>query len=351
MVTVEWQDGKVRFIDQTQLPHREVYIATDDYHVVGEAIRRLQIRGAPAIGVAAAFAACLATSEAGSLAAGLQDLRDAIKQLSATRPTAVNLFTALQRIQRAGEDPAVTTVQELRRSLLDEACAIQREDREACRLIGEWGSQLISAGSAILTHCNAGALATAGEGTALSVVATAFRQGKVTRVFADETRPLLQGARLTSWELLRQGIPVTVITDSTAGTVLRRGMVQAVIVGADRIAANGDVANKVGTYPLAVLAARHGVPFYVAAPTSTIDLETRSGDTIPIEERDPREVTHFAGTLVAADGVDVFSPAFDVTPNDLVTAIVTEWGVLRPPFAEALKDVWRRSARGEGAIR
>jgi methylthioribose-1-phosphate isomerase len=351
MVTVEWHDGKVRFIDQTQLPQREMYITTDDYRVVGEAIRRLQIRGAPAIGVAAAFAACLATRDAVSLAAGLQNLLTAIKELSATRPTAVNLFTALRRIRRAGEDPALTTVQELRRSLLDEACAIQREDVEACRLVGERGAQLISPGSAILTHCNAGALATAGEGTALSIVATAFRQGKVTRVFADETRPLLQGARLTSWELVRQGIPVTLITDSTAGTVLRRGMVQAVIVGADRIAANGDVANKVGTYPLAVLAARHGIPFYVAAPTSTIDMDTPSGDDIPIEERDPREVTHIAGNRVAADGVDVFSPAFDVTPNDLVTAVVTELGVLRPPFEESLRDIWRRSTGAKGATR
>ncbi len=351
MVTVEWHDGKVRFIDQTQLPHREVYVATDDYHVVGEAIRRLQIRGAPALGVAAAFAACLATRDAGSLVAGLQVLRTAINELSSTRPTAVNLFTALHRIRRAADNPEVTTLQQLRRSLLDEARASQREDREACRLIGELGAQLISAGSTILTHCNAGALATAGEGTALSIVATAFRQGKVIRVFADETRPLLQGARLTSWELVRQGIPVTLITDSTAGTVLRRGMVHAVIVGADRIAANGDVANKVGTYPLAVLAARHSVPFYVSAPASTIDLETRSGDAIPIEERDPREVTHFGGTRVAADGVDVFSPAFDVTPNDLVTAIVTQLGVLRPPFEEDLKEVWRRSTVGEGATR
>jgi methylthioribose-1-phosphate isomerase len=236
----------------------------------------------------------------------------------------------------------------LRRSLLDEARAIQREDVEACRSIAELGSQLLPPGSAVLTHCNAGALATAGEGTALGVITAAFRQGKVSRVFADETRPLLQGARLTSWELVREGIPVTLITDSTAGTVLRRGMVQAVIVGADRIAANGDTANKVGTYPLAVLAARHGVPFYVAAPTSTIDLDTKSGDSIPIEERDPREVTHFAGIHVAADGVDVFSPAFDVTPNDLLTAIVTECGVLRPPFEQALRDASRRSTVGEG---
>jgi methylthioribose-1-phosphate isomerase len=241
-------------------------------------------------------------------------MNEAVSYLTSTRPTAVNLFTALQRMRRAVDGGESFPPSELLRRLREEALAIHREDVESCRRIGMLGAALIQPGTSVLTHCNAGALATAGEGTALSVITSAAREGKITRVYADETRPLLQGARLTAWELVRQGIEVVLITDSTAATVLRQGKVQAVIVGSDRIAANGDVANKIGTYPLAVLAARHGVPFYVAAPTSTIDPATPDGGGIPIEERPPEEVTHIGGLRIAAAGVKVFAPAFDVTP-------------------------------------
>jgi methylthioribose-1-phosphate isomerase len=341
MTTLEWADGRLRFIDQTRLPAEEVMIETTDHLVVCEAIRSLRIRGAPAIGVAAAFALLLAVRESrcstpGELHALLQS---AVRDLSATRPTAVNLFAAMRRMEGAAHASGGTSVAAILDRLSAEALAIQREDVESCRIIGELGAGLIGPGSSILTHCNAGALATAGAGTALSVVAEAARRGNVLRVFVDETRPLLQGARLTAWELVRLGIETVLITDSTAASVLRRGDVQAVVVGADRIAANGDTANKVGTYPLAVLAARHGVPFYVAAPTSTIDAAIPDGDHIPIEEREGAEVTDFGGKRIAARGVKVYAPAFDVTPASLLSAIVTERGILRPPFRESLAGV------------
>ncbi len=338
MTSVEWVGGKVRFIDQTLLPAEQVIIETSDYRVVGEAIKKLKIRGAPAIGVAASFAILLAIEDKLILTA--KDLADevdtAVNHLSQTRPTAVNLFVALNRMHRAFQSVSHADVVTIRFHLLQEARRIQQEDIEACRKIGEFGATLITHGSSILTHCNTGALATAGEGTAQSIITTAARQGKVTRVFVDETRPLFQGARLTSWELLKHNIDTILITDSTAGYVMQQRQVNAVIVGADRIAANGDTANKIGTYSLAVLAERHGIPFYVAAPTSTIDHGTKSGVQIPVEERDEKEVTHVAGVRIAAEGVKVFAPAFDVTPNHFITAIVTEAGVLNPPYTEAI---------------
>jgi methylthioribose-1-phosphate isomerase len=336
---VRWADGRLRFLDQTLLPHEERYVETADHHVVAEAIRALRIRGAPAIGVAAAYAVVLAAlqSSRGPATAFFPSIRRAIDLLASTRPTAVNLFTALDRMRSALDRSTALPASSVVEVLLEHADSIFRHDVESCRLIGELGAALIVPGSAVLTHCNAGALATAGAGTALSIITTAARQGKILRVFVDETRPLLQGARLTAWELARARIPVTLITDSTAATVLRKGMVTAVIVGADRITATGDVANKVGTYPLALMASVHDVPFYVAAPSTTLDRATETGAEIVIEERDPEEVTHLAGTRVAAQGVDVFSPAFDVTPNELVTAIVTELGVLRPPYTGSIR--------------
>jgi methylthioribose-1-phosphate isomerase len=343
MRSVEWIDGKLRFLDQTRLPHEEVFIDADNVRAVAEALRTLRIRGAPAIGVAAAFGVVLGidADRPSSLEQCGHTVTAAIELLGGTRPTAVNLFTALNRMKRAFDRSTSIDVPRLREELLREARAIQQEDIEACARIGELGASLIEAGSSILTHCNTGFLATAGEGTALSVITTAARSGKIVRVFVDETRPLFQGSRLTAWELVRQRIPTTIITDSTAGAVLQRGMVHAVIVGADRIAANGDTANKIGTYALAVLASRHRVPFYVAAPTSTIDPDTPAGPSIRIEERDGREVTDVGGVRIAADGVSVFAPAFDITPNDLITAIVTERGVLRAPYPESIERCLR----------
>lgn len=351
MTTLEWADDRLRFIDQTRLPAEEVMVETADHLVVCEAIRSMKIRGAPAIGVAAAFAVLLAVrhSHCSTPRELHAVLASAVRDLSATRPTAVNLFAALRRMEQAAHDTGGKSVAAILRTLEVEALAIQREDIESCRIIGELGAGLIPPGSSLLTHCNAGALATAGAGTALAVVAEAARRGNVLRVFVDETRPLLQGARLTAWELVNLGIETVLITDSTAASVLRRGDVQAVVVGADRIAANGDTANKVGTYPLAVLAWRHGVPFYVAAPTSTIDAALPDGEQIPIEEREETEVTHFGGRRIAARGVKVYAPAFDVTPASLVSAIVTERGILRPPFQESLAGVLRPgSGTGRG---
>ncbi len=338
MVSIEWRDGMLRFIDQTKLPHQEVFVETDDYRVVGEAIRKLEIRGAPAIGVAAAFGLVLSAhaKSVDSVRALNEEFYAAMNYLSQTRPTAVNLFLSLERMRRTLDQNARADLPNLKRILLAEAKKIQQEDIDACRKIGEFGSSLIGFPSSILTHCNTGALATAGTGTAQSVITTAAKQGNVVRVFADETRPLFQGARLTAWELMKAGIDVTLVTDGTAGLLMQKREVDLVIVGADRIAANGDTANKIGTYMLAVLARQHGIPFYIAAPTTTFDFNTRSGRNIPIEERNPRDVTHIGDIRIAAPGVSVFAPAFDVTPNDFITAIVTEVGVLRPPFSESI---------------
>ncbi len=344
VTSVECVAGKVRFIDQTKLPGEEVSVETSDYRVVAEAIRTLQIRGAPAIGVAAAFAVLLAVHDKDI--ASQQDLEkklyEAINYLSQTRPTAVNLFGALNRMRRAYEQASSSAMVSIWSHLELEARAIQQEDVEACRKIGEFGAELIQQGSSVLTHCNTGALATAGDGTAQSIITTAARQNKILRVFVDETRPHFQGARLTSWELMKQGLEVVLITDSTAGFLMQQKEVNAVIVGADRIAGNGDVANKIGTYPLAVLAERHMVPFYVAAPTSTIDVNTKTGKQIPVEERKAHEVTHVSGVRIAPEGVRVFAPVFDITPNWLVTAIVTEGGILKPPYVESIAGLKRQ---------
>jgi methylthioribose-1-phosphate isomerase len=340
MITVEWRGGKVRFLDQTLLPLQEVYVETDRIPVVAEAIRALRIRGAPAIGVAAGFGMLLAAENLPR--PSVTELRSALdsaaRLLDSTRPTAVNLFAATGRMRRVIDAHPGAGVSELLEHLRAEATLIRDEDVEFCRRIGEAGASLLTPGSAVLTHCNAGALATAGIGTALGVITTAARQGKITRVYVDETRPLLQGARLTAWELVREGIETVLITDSTAGSVLREGRVQAVVVGADRIAANGDAANKIGTYPLAVLAAAHGVPFYVAAPSTTIDASLPDGSRIPIEEREAAEVTHVAGRRVAAGGVKVYAPAFDVTPASLIAGIITEQGVLAAPYGESIRS-------------
>ena len=344
MKAVDWIDGAVRFIDQTLLPAEERFVMTDDIQVIAEAIRSLRIRGAPAIGVAAAFGLVLglrSPDRPDGSSVALRFDRAAIL-LGSTRPTAVNLFNVLTRMRGVLEAASGAGDREVIQRLECEARVIQEEDIEACHRIGELGAALLSAGTSVLTHCNAGALATAGDGTALSVVTTAHRQGKILQVYVDETRPLFQGARLTSWELLRAGIEVVLITDSTAASVLREGRVQAVIVGADRIAANGDTANKVGTYPLAVLAQRHNVPMYVAAPVSTFDPHSSTGNDIPIEERDSSEVTQVAGIRIAPEGVRTYAPAFDVTPHELITAIITDRGVLRPPYEPEIAGVLRK---------
>ena len=333
--TVGWvgdaATGFVRLIDQTVLPGEFTRIACRDVLVLWEAIRSLRVRGAPAIGVAAAYGLVLGGQR------GLQDphgdVRRAAEETSAylrtSRPTAVNLFWALDRMGLVARDCGLNQAALLDR-LLEEAHAIAAEDKAMCRAIGRHGADLLTDGGGVLTHCNAGGLATADYGTALAAIFTAHEQGKKLQVFADETRPLLQGARLTAWELRRRGVPVTLICDNMAAQVMREGRVQAVIVGADRIAANGDTANKIGTYGLAVLARAHAIPFYVAAPSSTFDLSIPTGDHIPIEQRDPREVTHGFGRQTAPDGVDVYNPAFDVTPHDLIAGLITEKGLIQP---------------------
>jgi len=334
--TVQWADGKVRIIDQTKLPAQEVYLDIDDYQELARAIREMRIRGAPALGVAAAYGVALGAFQvqAATKEEFLAGLHDVISTIGATRPTARNLFWALERMQRVAEQaPDVGTA---RARLLSEALRMEREDEEINRAIGRHGAALILDGFRVLTHCNAGALATVAYGTALGVIRAAVEDGKRVHVYIDETRPLLQGSRLTAWELIQDGIPATLVTDNMAGHFLRRGQINCVVVGADRIAANGDVANKIGTYTLAVLAHENGVPFYVAAPTSTIDLSTATGDDIPIEERDPAEVTHLDGKQIAPEGITAANPAFDVTPHRYVSAIVTEKGVLRPPYGPAL---------------
>jgi len=338
--TVVWEDGVVVMIDQRRLPNEETFVRCRDHHEVAAAITDMVIRGAPAIGVAAAFGLALgvrnSTSEAGALR---EEWDDICAVLAGTRPTAVNLFWAIERMRRRFETLAGAGGDPLRRGLLDEALAIQTEDVESCQRMGDLGAALLPEGARVLTHCNAGALATAGYGTALGVIRSAARMGKLDHVLADETRPFLQGARLTAWELQQDGIPVTVITDSMAGPLMARGEVNAVVVGSDRIAANGDVANKIGTYTVAVLAKEHGIPFYVAAPVSTFDLAANTGADIPIEERSAEEVTHMAGQRITPEGVKVRHPAFDVTPHRLVTAIVCERGVAQPPYTESLREL------------
>jgi len=336
--TVAWQDGAVVMIDQRRLPAEETYLTCRTPAEVAKAIKDMVIRGAPAIGVAAALGIALGVRLSRAEGAALGAEFDAIcDRMKATRPTAVNLFWAIGRMRRCFDAVATRGSAGLRESLLQEALAIEREDLAACQRMGDLGAALLPSGARVLTHCNAGALATAGYGTALGVIRSAARDGKIKQVFADETRPYLQGARLTAWELLREGIPTTLIADNMAGHMMATGQVDAIVVGADRIAANGDVANKIGTYTLAVLAKENGLPFYVAAPVSTFDLATSSGAAIPIEERAPEEVTHHGGRRLAPEGVRVRNPAFDVTPNRFVTAIVCERGVARAPYADSLR--------------
>lgn len=329
--TLEYRKGALRLIDQRRLPAEEVYVDCRTEEEVAEAIRTMAVRGAPAIGVAAAYGMAIAAGRrSGSPLEEMKGaLDDAAGLLAGTRPTAVNLFWALERMRAAVRESDARGGKFLAAELLALAEEMHREDVEVCRRIGDIGAALLSGKTNVLTHCNAGALATAGYGTACGVIRSGYRDGKIRQVFVDETRPFLQGARLTAWELCRDGIPVTLITDSMAAYCMKLGRVGAVVVGADRVAANGDVANKIGTYGLAILAREHGVPFYVAAPVSTLDFRTPSGDDIPIEERSEEEVRTHGGQRVAPDEVRVFNPAFDVTPARLVDALITESGVVR----------------------
>jgi methylthioribose-1-phosphate isomerase len=345
--TIEWTNEGVRMLDQRLLPTEEKYLMLRSYEEVAEAIQKMVVRGAPAIGVAAAMGLALGASQSvGMSVSDLEDDFDYMCQLmSKTRPTAINLFWAIDRMrQRLQQEKATTnSVEALKASLVEEALRIYNEDLEANRAIGRYGAELIKDGSTVLTHCNAGALATAGDyGTALGVVRGARDAGKRVAVIADETRPFLQGLRLTAWELAKDNIPVTVITDNMAGHVMKSGKIDTVVVGADRIAANGDTANKVGTYMVAVLADKHKIPFYVAAPITTLDLSLQSGDEIPIEERAGTEITHIGGNQLGPDGLTVENPAFDVTPHELITAIITDRGVARAPYVESLRSLVTR---------
>ena len=335
--TLKWMDGHLRFLDQRKLPSEETYIDCHDIDTLAEAIRSLAVRGAPAIGIAAAYGAVIAamTSEPGDEFAA--DFLSKLKVLEGTRPTAVNLFHCLE-IQRSvfSRNPEKENAV---KALLESAGCMMRDDLEASRIMGRFGADLLKTGSTVLTHCNAGGLATAGLGTALAVIYEAWDRGILKKVYADETRPLLQGARLTSWELSRAGIPVDVLPDSAAASILRTGRIDAVIVGSDRIAANGDAANKIGTYPLALAASAHGVPFYVVAPISTFDCETESGNEIVIEQRGRKELAACAGLKLIPDAAGVWNPAFDVTPASLITAIICEKGVLFSPDRKSVESV------------
>lgn len=337
--TLEWTDAGVCFIDQTKLPTEEVYVTCKTYEEVADAIRTMIVRGAPAIGVAAAMGIALGVrdSKASSFSELKSQFDEICRVIGATRPTAVNLFWAIRRMEdkfAALQDKPVADIQ---RELIAEAQRMHVEDIAANQAMGQHGAVLLPSTGGVLTHCNAGALATAGYGTALGVIRAAVDSGKKLHVFADETRPFLQGSRLTAWELMKDNIPTTLISDNMAGAMMRQGKINAVVVGADRIAANGDVANKIGTYTVAILAKEHGIPFYVAAPISTVDLNTADGSQIPIEQRASTEVTHLAGKQIAPDGVGVENPAFDVTPHRYVAAIITERGVARAPYENSLK--------------
>jgi len=341
--TLTWTPEGVRFIDQTKLPLEESYVLATDYEQVAAVIETMVVRGAPAIGVSAAYGVALGalTTEAKTAEKFAPEFDTICARLARTRPTAVNLFWAIERMKSlfkklAGAGATLADIQE---KLLAEAHAMYEEDIEACKAMGAHGAALMPDEGGVLTHCNAGALATCGYGTALGVIRAAVERGKRIHVFADETRPFLQGARLTAWELMADGIPTTVICDNMAASLMRAGRIQAVVVGADRIAANGDTANKIGTYNVAILAKEHGIPFYVAAPWSTIDLATPSGERIPIEERPQVEVTHHGGKQMTPNGVGICNPAFDVTPAKYIAAIITERGVLRAPYSESLREM------------
>jgi methylthioribose-1-phosphate isomerase len=339
--TLEWTPAGVRFLDQTRLPLEETYVLATTYQQVADAITTMVVRGAPAIGVSAAMGVALGlkNSPAKTLEGLTADLQTISKTLAATRPTAVNLFWAIERMRRryfelAGQ-PGMS-LDALRVAMIEEARTMYDEDIAACRAMGANGADLMPQTGGVLTHCNAGALASCGYGMALGVIRSAVERGHVLHVYADETRPFLQGARLTAWELMHDGIPTSVLCDSMAASLMRQGKIQAVIVGSDRVAANGDVANKIGTYGVAILAKEHGIPFYVACPWSTIDVGTAGGDAIPIEQRSPVEVTHHGGKQLTPHGVGIENPAFDVTPAKYVTAIITERGVLRAPYGPAI---------------
>jgi len=336
--TIEWKNDGVRILDQRRLPGQVRYLDCKDALSVAKAIKTMAIRGAPAIGVAAAMGIALAGKKIRThrQESFRREMEKVCTRMGQTRPTAVNLFWAINRMRRILEQVNRYGVEETRRRLVKEALLIHKEDIEVNKKIGEYGKRLIRNGARILTHCNAGALATAGYGTALGVLYAAWAEGKRFHVYADETRPMLQGARLTAWELTQANIPVTVLSDNMSGWLMKHGRIDLVIVGADRIAKNGDVANKIGTYSLATLANHHHIPFYVAAPVSTIDFQLVSGERIPIEERNVREVTHITGKRITPKGIKVFNPAFDVTPHSLITGIITEKGILRKPFKKAI---------------
>jgi len=345
--TLEWTDAGVRFIDQTKLPTEETYVTCKNYEQVADVIRNMVVRGAPAIGVAAAMGIALGVqnSKAENVGDLKEDFDQACEVIGKTRPTAVNLFWAIRRMREKFERLRVRPIAQIKQSMIEEAQRMHAEDIAANQAMGRHGATLMPASGGVLTHCNAGALATCGYGTALGVIRAAVEQGKKIHVFADETRPFLQGSRLTAWELMKDGIPTTVISDNMAGAMMNQGKIGAIVVGADRIAANGDVANKIGTYSVAVLAKEHAIPFYVAAPFSTIDMETVDGSGIPIEQRNAREVTHIAGKQMVPEGVSVENPAFDVTPAKYVSAIITERGVARAPYTESLQKLADETVR------
>jgi methylthioribose-1-phosphate isomerase len=345
--TLEWTERGVRFIDQTKLPTEEKYVTCKTHEEVADVIRNMVVRGAPAIGVTAAMGIALGVknSKAESTGELKREFDQICDVIGKTRPTAVNLFWAIRRMQQKFELLRVRPAQQIKQALVDEAQRMHAEDIAINKAMGAHGATLMPASGGVLTHCNAGALATCGYGTALGVIRAAIEHGKKIHVYADETRPFLQGSRLTAWELVKDGIPTTVISDNMSGAMMRQGKIGAVVVGADRIAANGDVANKIGTYTVAVLAKEHGIPFYVAAPISTVDLETPDGSKIPIEQRSAIEVTHIGGKQVTPDGIEVENPAFDVTPAKYVTAIVTEKGIARAPYEESLGKLARQDAQ------
>jgi len=347
--TLEWTEQGVRFIDQTKLPTEEIYVTCKTYEQVADVIRTMVVRGAPAIGVAAAMGIALGidNSKAETVGDLKRDLDRICEVIGKTRPTAVNLFWAIRRMQEKFERVRIRPVAQIKREMVEESKRMHAEDIAANQAMGRHGATLMPSEGGVLTHCNAGALATAGYGTALGVIRAAVEQGKKIHVYADETRPFLQGSRLTAWELMKDGIPTTVIADNMAGAMMRQGKIGAIVVGADRIAANGDVANKIGTYSVAVLAKENGIPFYVAAPLSTVDMACPTGDQIPIEQRNVREVSHIAGKQMTPDGVSIENPAFDVTPGKYISAIITERGLAREPYTESLQRLVDLEAKAE----
>jgi methylthioribose-1-phosphate isomerase len=337
--TIKWEKDKVVMIDQRKLPEKEIFIEAKDYEQIAEAIEKMAIRGAPAIGVAAAFGVALGALKIKDKVNLDQKFLKICQRLEKTRPTARNLFWAVERMKDVFDKNRELSLSQIQKKLVDEALSIEKKDIETNERIGFWGKELIENNQSVLTHCNAGELATAGYGTALGVIRAAFNEGKKIQVYVGETRPFLQGARLTCWELDKDNIPVILITDNMAGFLMQKGEISLVITGADRIARNGDTANKIGTYSLAVLAKEHGLPFYVAAPLNTIDFNSVDGNQIPIEERDPQEVREIGGLCVTLPHVEVSNPAFDITPARYISAIITEGGIARPPYEKSLEEL------------